>query len=93
VASEDYDCLTFGATLMLAGFKNKKEPVKELTLSLVLEGLALTMDQFIDLCILCGCDYVNSIKGLGPTTVLKLIREHKNIEKIVEHLKEDNKHQ
>lgn len=30
VASEDYDCLTFGAKTMLAGFKNRKEPVKEL---------------------------------------------------------------
>jgi flap endonuclease-1 len=90
VASEDYDCLTFGATVMLAGFKNKKEPVKELTLSLVLEGLALTMDEFIDLCILCGCDYVNSIKGLGPNTILKLIQEHSTIEKVVAQLKSEN---
>lgn len=30
----------------------------------VLEGLKLTMDQFIDLCILCGCDYCDSIRGI-----------------------------
>ena len=30
----------------------------------VLEELELTMDQFIDLCILCGCDYCDSIKGI-----------------------------
>ncbi|KAG6528293.1 hypothetical protein ZIOFF_010444 [Zingiber officinale] len=30
----------------------------------VLEELRLTMDQFIDLCILSGCDYCDSIKGL-----------------------------
>lgn len=29
----------------------------------VLEELNLTMDQFIDLCILSGCDYCDSIKG------------------------------
>lgn len=29
----------------------------------VLEELSLTMDQFIDLCILCGCDYCDSIRG------------------------------
>ena len=30
----------------------------------VLEGLKLTADQFVDLCILCGCDYVGTIKGV-----------------------------
>jgi hypothetical protein len=29
----------------------------------VLEGLGLTMDQFVDLCILCGCDYCDTIRG------------------------------
>ena len=29
----------------------------------VLAGLKLTADQFVDLCILCGCDYVGTIKG------------------------------
>ena len=30
----------------------------------VLEGLSLTPDQFVDLCILCGCDYCGTIKGM-----------------------------
>lgn len=29
----------------------------------VLEGLKLTADQFIDMCILCGCDYCGTIRG------------------------------
>jgi flap endonuclease-1 len=29
----------------------------------VLEGLGLTMEQFIDLCILAGCDYCDTIRG------------------------------
>jgi flap endonuclease-1 len=33
---------------------------------------------------LTGCDYCDSIKGVGPKTALKLIREHKNIETILE---------
>lgn len=36
--------------------------------------------QFVDLCILCGCDYVDSIKGIGPITALKLVQEHGCIE-------------
>jgi flap endonuclease-1 len=42
--------------------------------------------QFIDVCILCGCDYCGSIKGIGPKTALKLIKEHKTLEKAVEKL-------
>lgn len=30
----------------------------------VIEELALTPDQFVDLCILCGCDYCGTIKGV-----------------------------
>jgi hypothetical protein len=32
----------------------------------VLEELKLTMDQFIDLCILSGCDYCKNIRGFTP---------------------------
>lgn len=35
----------------------------------VLEELGLTMDQFIDLCILCGCDYIGTIKGKSSLPV------------------------
>jgi len=55
----------------------------------VLEELELTMDQFIDLCILCGCDYCDSIKGIGGQTALKLIRQHGSIESILENLNKD----
>ena len=33
----------------------------------VLEGLKLTPKQFVDLCILCGCDYVGTIDGAGSS--------------------------
>lgn len=37
-----------------------------------------------DLCILLGCDYTDTIRGVGPKTALKLIREHGNIETILQ---------
>lgn len=46
--------------------------------------------QFIDLCILCGCDYMEPIKGMGPKTALKLIREHKSLEGVMEHIEDVN---
>jgi flap endonuclease-1 len=51
-----------------------------------LEGLQLSHDEFVDLCILLGCDYCDSIKGVGPKTALKLIREYKNIETILQNI-------
>lgn len=44
--------------------------------------------QFIDLCILLGCDYLEPIKGVGPKTALKLIREHGGLKEVLEYLKE-----
>ena len=42
--------------------------------------------QFIDLCILLGCDYCDSIKGIGPKRAIELINKHTAIEKIIENL-------
>jgi flap endonuclease-1 len=47
--------------------------------------------QFIDLCILLGCDYMEPIKGIGPKTALKLLREHENIEGVLKHIKDSGK--
>jgi flap endonuclease-1 len=56
-ASEDMDSLTFGSTHLLRGFNSKKEPISQINLQEVLDGFEMNMDEFIDLCILCGCDY------------------------------------
>lgn len=44
------------------------------------------MDQFIDLCILCGCDYTGKITNIGPVRAYDLIKKHKNIETILDFL-------
>lgn len=43
-------------------------------------------EQFIDICILCGCDYCGTIRGIGPKTAYKLITQHKTLEKVIESL-------
>jgi flap endonuclease-1 len=44
--------------------------------------------QFVDLCILLGCDYLDPIKGVGPKSALKLIREHGGLKGVVQQLRE-----
>ena len=95
VGSEDMDTLTFGTARLarhLMEPESRKMPVVEFDLQKVLSGLELPMESFIDLCILCGCDYCDSIKGIGPTTALKLIREHKTLDKVMDVIRESGKH-
>lgn len=91
VASEDMDCLTFGCSMLLRGFKSSDRQIVEIDLQKVLAGLGLTMDQFVDFCILCGCDYCDSVKHMGPVKALKFIKEHKSIEGVLAALERENK--
>ncbi|KAL5767030.1 hypothetical protein ACOSQ2_013813 [Xanthoceras sorbifolium] len=92
VASEDMDSLTFGAPRFLRHLmdpSSRKTPVMEFEVAKILEELNFSMDQFIDLCILSGCDYCESIRGIGGQTALKLIRQHGSIENILENINKD----
>lgn len=84
------DCVTFGCPVLLRDFTNKDDPVIEVKLDMVLKGLDITMEQFIDICILCGCDYSNNIDGIGPIKAHKLIQEHKDIEGVLKYVDEYN---
>lgn len=88
VATEDMDALTFASPRLIRHLSSgSKEETQEYNLEKVIQGLGLNShDEFIDLCILMGCDYCDSIKGIGGKKGLDLIKKHKNIEKIVENL-------
>ncbi|KAK5137997.1 Elongation of fatty acids protein 2 [Meristemomyces frigidus] len=93
-ASEDMDTLTFNSPVLLRKLtfsEQRKEPIQEIHLDRVLEGLEMDLNQFIDLCILLGCDYVDPVKGIGPKVALELIRKHKTLENVVEHVKKAGK--
>lgn len=46
----------------------------------------MTKEQFIDLCILLGCDYCESIRGVGPKKAFELIKTYGDIETILENI-------
>ncbi|VFQ69793.1 unnamed protein product [Cuscuta campestris] len=74
VALEDMDSINFGAPKFLRHLtdpSSKTIPAMEIQVSKVIEELELTMDQYIDFCILCGCDYCdNCIRGLHDTALV-----------------------
>lgn len=45
----------------------------------------------MDLCLLLGCDYLDPVKGIGPKTALKLIKEHKTLDAVLEHFRQPTK--
>jgi flap endonuclease-1 len=85
-ATEDMDALTFQTPVLIRKmtFANAtKAVVQSVNYDKAISGLDITPNQFVDLCILLGCDYCDTIRGVGPKTALKLIREHTDIETIL----------
>uniref|UniRef100_A0A915BLT3 Flap endonuclease 1 n=1 Tax=Parascaris univalens TaxID=6257 RepID=A0A915BLT3_PARUN len=88
-ATEDMDALAFGSKRLLrqlTASEAKKLPVKEINLEQVLKDFEMDMPQFVDLCILLGCDYTKTIRGIGPKKAFELIQKHKTIENVLNNI-------
>jgi len=56
---------------------------KVIELARVLDSLSVTREQLIDVGVLIGTDFnPEGVKGIGPKTAVKLIREYGNIENL-----------
>ena len=95
-ATEDMDVLTFGTPRMVKNLfstlqgvakpgtsAKDQKPVYEVDLEICLQQLNVDMATFVDFCIMCGCDYCGTIRGVGPASAFKLLAEHKNIEGVI----------
>ena len=98
-ASQDYDSLLFGAPRLVRNVTisgRRKLPRKNVYIEVVpeivelqkvLETLGITYEQLVDIGILVGTDFnPQGVKGLGPKTALKLIKEHGSLENLLPHL-------
>ncbi|MFA5771195.1 MAG: flap endonuclease-1 [Thermoplasmata archaeon] len=95
-ASQDFDALLFGSLILVRNLTitgRRKLPGKQvyvdvtpeiINLDSALRSLEITREQLVDLGILVGTDFNDGIKGVGAKTALKLIKEHKTIEKVLE---------
>ncbi|KAJ1961677.1 Elongation of fatty acids protein 2 [Dipsacomyces acuminosporus] len=85
-ASQDMDTLLFGTPVLIRNLTTpaaKKVPIEEIRLRDVLQGLEFNEDQLIDMGIMLGCDYCDSIRGVGPKSGYDLIHEHRAIEEVL----------
>lgn len=82
VGSEDMDILTFGAKKLYRNINNNGKVV-EYDLDVILDELEMDRKEFIDMCILLGCDYCPTIEGVGMKRAHDLIKEYGSIEQII----------
>jgi flap endonuclease-1 len=99
VGSKDYDCLLYGAPILaryltltgrewLPAQRRSRPLIPELIkLSENLALLGISREQLVDLAILVGTDFNQGVKGIGPKTALKLVREYRSIEQMPEGIK------
>ncbi|XP_078536734.1 flap endonuclease 1 [Lissotriton helveticus] len=88
-ATEDMDALTFGTPVLLrhlTASEAKKLPIQEFHLNRIHQDMEVTHEQFVDLCILLGSDYCETIRGVGPKRAIDLIKQYKSIEEILENI-------
>ncbi|MDR0798111.1 MAG: flap endonuclease-1 [Nitrososphaerota archaeon] len=99
--SQDYDSLLFGAPKLLRNVTisgKRKLPGRNMyvditpevvELSKVLNFCKLSYEQLVDVGILIGTDFnPDGIKGVGPKTALKLIKEHNTLEAAISNIKD-----
>jgi flap endonuclease-1 len=102
-ASQDYDSLLFGAPRLvrnLAITGRRKLPRKKtyvevnpevIELGQLLAELGITRRQLVDIGILIGTDFnPEGVKGIGPKTALKLIKEYGELGRAVSYFQERN---
>ncbi len=99
--SQDFDSLLCGCPRLvrnltvtgkrkLPGRNEYKEVTPEIIiLEDVLDHLGITREQLVDIAILCGTDYNQGIKGIGPKRGLDYVKKHGDLEGVFEERDEE----
>lgn len=93
VASQDYDCLLFGAKRVVRNLavSSNLGSLEYYELDKVLRQLNITREELVDMGILIGTDFCEGLKGVGAKTALKLAHKGQLKEKLAE-LQEQSTH-
>jgi len=98
-ASQDYDSILVGSPRLVRNLSitgRRKLPRKEtyieikpeiIELGQILSSLGIDQKQLVIIGILVGTDYAPGVKGVGPKTALKLVKEHRTLKKILKKVK------
>ena len=93
VASDDSDMLPLGSPYLfkdMLGFIHKK-PITIISLRKTLIGMDMSMEMFVELCVLSGTDCCERIHGIGPKRAMTLLKKHKTLSNVLKFIKKDRK--
>lgn len=91
VFSTDTDNFVHGCPMVITEFTTplynsktgeKVHQVMTVSIKSILEGLEIKFSTLVDLCILAGCDYNDTIKSLGITRAYDLMKKYESIDLI-----------
>ena len=83
VISDDYDCLLYGTPQTVRQFTTKGDP-ECMDFEATLEHHGISWGQLVAIAILCGTDYNDGIRGVGPKTALREIKDGGNLEAVLD---------
>jgi flap endonuclease-1 len=87
ILSDDMDILVGGAKKILRNFNSNSNKIFYYNLDDIQRDLKLTNEQWLNLCVLSGCDYCPRIHGVGVKNAYKFIQNYpiEQIFKILEY--------
>jgi 5'-3' exonuclease len=76
VMSEDMDMLTHGVGYLVRGVSSYRGELNTYSLEGLLSGMEISLAQFRELSILCGCDYCPKLEGIAGIRGLTMIKKY-----------------
>ena len=89
VLTEDMDILTFGAKNIVRNLSSHRNEPLEIDKELILEKFNLTENEFIELCVLLGCDYCYHSNSISANKILAYYTKERSLEKTLKLIKAD----
>ena len=89
VLTEDTDVLAYGSNIFLSKIDTSNDTCVQIVYEDVLKSLKLNESEFLDLCIMFGCDYNKNINKVGIETSYKYIQKYRTIDEISKQLSID----
>ena len=87
VLTEDMDILTFGSPKIVKNLTSVRKNPIEIDLMGLKEKFGWTQEQFIEICVLLGCDYTDNLSDIYFLKIFHEFQKNKSIKIVLEKLK------
>ena len=89
--SDDTDTIAFGCTRTVRMFKNCERYLIETDINAFLSSKYITHDEFLNACVLTGCDYMKKPSIIGLDKCIEYVRRFHTLDRTLHELKKTRK--